>query len=41
MFEDLNNEDKLFINRIIYLTFRKKGLRADFSDFLKYCKILQ
>ncbi len=35
--EEFNIEEKLFLNRIAFLTFKRR-LDADFSHFLKYCQ---
>lgn len=36
---EFNVEEKLFLNRIAFLTF-KKIEKANFDDFLKNCKII-
>ena len=39
--EDFNVEDKLFMNRLAFMGFRKLGYQFTVQDFLKYCKKLQ
>lgn len=39
--EDFNIEDKLFLNRLAFLGFRKFGQQFKFKDFHKFCKKLQ
>ena len=39
--EEFNVEDKLFLNRLAFMGFRKLGYQASIQDFLKYCKKLQ
>lgn len=39
--EDFNVEDKLFLNRLAFLGFRKFGPQLKFKDFHKYTKKLQ
>lgn len=39
--EDFNIEDKLFLNRLAFLGFRKFGQLYKFKDFHKFCKKLQ
>ncbi len=39
--ESFNNEDKLFLNRLVYIVFKKNGPQADFETFYKKCKSLQ
>lgn len=39
--DDFNIEDKLFLNRIAFMGFRKYGQQFKFKDFHKYCKKLQ
>jgi len=39
--EEFNIEDKLFLNKIAFLGFRKLGQQYKFKDFHKYCRKLQ
>ena len=39
--EEFNIEDKLFLNKIAFLGFRKFGQQYKFKDFHKYCRKLQ
>lgn len=38
---ELNVEDKLFLNRIAFLTFKKFKNKAKFENFYKICKIFE
>jgi len=39
--DKFNTEEKLFMNEIAFLVFKRKGIRATFRDFLERIKILQ
>ena len=39
--DDFNVEEKLFLNRIAFYSFKKKLDKANFIEFFQYCLILQ